>query len=137
MKDKIYNPQDNISNPHIKDFDQYKAMYEESINNPKSFFGNMAKDNLNWIEPFAEVHNDNFSNATWFDGGKLNISENCIDRHLESNADKTALIWEGDDPSDSKELSYQELHDEVCKFANVLKNVKVLKRATGFVFICQ
>ena len=64
MKDKIYNPQDNISNPHIKDFDQYKAMYEESINNPKSFFGNMANDNLNWIEPFAEVHNDNFSNAT-------------------------------------------------------------------------
>ena len=127
MEDKIYNPQQNISNPHIKDIDQYKAMYEESINDPKSFFGNMAKDNLNWIEPFTEVHNDNFSNATWFDGGKLNISENCIDRHLENNADKTALIWEGDNPDESTSVTYQELHDEVCKLSNALKELGVSK----------
>ena len=67
------------------------------------------------------------ANAKWFEEGKTNISLNCIDRHLESHANKTALIWEGDDPSDSKELTYQELHDEVCKFANVLKGLGVEK----------
>ena len=79
------------------------------------------------VEDFISVHNGEFADTKWFEGGKINISVNCIDRHLENNANKTALIWEGDDPNDSKELSFQELHDEVCKFANVLKSLDVKK----------
>jgi acetyl-CoA synthetase len=79
------------------------------------------------MEDFISVHNGEFADTKWFEGGKINISVNCIDRHLKNNANKTALIWEGDDPNDSKELSFQELHDEVCKFANVLKSLDVKK----------
>ena len=127
MKDKIYNPQKNITNPYIKDLDEYKSMYEDSINNPKEFFSEMAKENLDWIKPFTQVTNGNFVDATWFEDGKLNISANCIDRHLEENADKTALIWEGDNPSETSSVSYQELHDEVCKLSNALKELGITK----------
>tara|TARA_B100001063_G_scaffold114834_1_gene107290 strand:+ start:865 stop:2787 length:1923 start_codon:yes stop_codon:yes gene_type:complete len=127
MKDKIYNPQKNITNPYIKDLDEYKSMYEDSINNPKEFFSEMAKENLDWIKPFTQVTNGNFEDATWFEDGKLNISVNCIDRHLEENADKTALIWEGDNPSETSSVSYQELHDEVCKLSNALKELGITK----------
>ena len=127
MKDKIYNPQKNITNPYIKDLDEYKSMYEDSINNPKEFFSEMAKENLDWIKPFTQVTNGNFVDATWFEDGKLNISVNCIDRHLEENANKTALIWEGDNPSETSSVSYQELHDEVCKLSNALKELGITK----------
>jgi acetyl-CoA synthetase len=127
MKDKIYNPQKNITNPYIKDLDEYKSMYEDSINNPKEFFNEMAKENLDWIKPFTQVTNGNFEDATWFEDGKLNISVNCIDRHLEENANKTALIWEGDNPSETSSVSYQELHDEVCKLSNALKELGITK----------
>ena len=127
MKDKIYNPQKNITNPYIKDLDEYKSMYEDSINNPKEFFSEMAKENLDWIKPFTQVTNGNFEDATWFEDGKLNISANCIDRHLEENANKTALIWEGDNPSETSSVSYQELHDEVCKLSNALKELGITK----------
>ena len=127
MKDKIYNPQKNITNPYIKDLDEYKSMYEDSINNPKEFFSEMAKENLDWIKPFTQVTNGNFVDATWFEDGKLNISANCIDRHLEKNANKTALIWEGDNPSETTSVSYQELHDEVCRLSNALKELGITK----------
>ena len=127
MKDKIYNPQENITNSYIKDFDEYKSMYADSINDPKKFFGEMAIENLDWIEPFTQVTNGNFADAKWFEDGKLNISANCIDRHLEKNANKTALIWEGDDPSETTSISYQELHDEVCKLSNALKELGITK----------
>ena len=126
MSQKIYNPKYS-SNPYIKDFDEYKELYKQSVENPSQFFKDLANENISWIEDFKTTFNDRFSNAKWFEEGKTNISLNCIDRHLESHADKTALIWEGDDPSDSKELTYQELHDEVCKFANVLKGLGVEK----------
>ena len=127
MEDKIYKPQDNITNPYIKDFDEYKSMYEESILNPEKFFGDMANKDLLWMEPFTEVHNGDFANTRWFDGGKLNLSVNCIDRHLQKNAHKTALIWEGDNPNESTSITYQELHDEVCKLANALKKLGISK----------
>ena len=127
MKDKIYNPQENITNSYIKDFDEYKSMYADSINDPKNFFGEMAIENLDWIKPFTQVTNGNFADAKWFEDGKLNISANCIDRHLEKNANKTALIWEGDDPSETTSISYQELHDEVCKLSNALKELGITK----------
>ena len=126
MSQKLYSPK-HSSNPYIKDFDEYEELYKQSVENPSQFFKDLANENISWIEDFKTTFNDRFSNAKWFEEGKTNISLNCIDRHLESHADKTALIWEGDDPSDSKELTYQELHDEVCKFANVLKGLGVEK----------
>ena len=125
MSQEVFSPKS--SNPHIKDIEEYQKLYKESIDNPKEFFKKLANENISWLKDFDEVHNDDFPNTKWFSGGQTNISFNCIDRHLESHADKTALIWEGDDPSDSKSLTYKELHDEVCKFANVLKNLGVKK----------
>ena len=135
MAKDIYNPQSNSSNPYIKDMDEYKDLYNQSITNPSKFFGDLARNDLEWIEDFDRVHNDEFSNAKWFEGGKTNVSLNCIDRHLDKHADKTALILEGDDPSDSRELTYQELHDEVCKFSNTLKNLGVVKGARVCIYM--
>ena len=126
MSDPIFNPVEG-NNPFIKNLDEYKNLYEQSVNDPSKFFGHIAKQDLYWMEDFKNVHNGEFANTRWFDGGKTNISVNCIDRHLENNADKTAIIWEGDDPENSKRLTYQELHDEVCKFANILKELGIKK----------
>src|SRR6056300_294002 len=126
MSSNLYHPVEG-SNIHIKNIDEYNKLYQQSINNPSKFFANLAQEDLSWMEDFISVHNGEFADTKWFEGGKINISVNCIDRHLENNANKTALIWEGDDPNDSKELSFQELHDEVCKFANVLKSLGVKK----------
>ena len=125
MSQNLYPPK--TTNPYIEDIEQYHRLYKESLENPKEFFNKLANENIYWLKDFDEVHNESFSNTKWFEGGKTNVSFNCIDRHLKNNATKTALIWEGDDPSDSKKLSYQELHDEVCKFANVLKKLGVEK----------
>ena len=126
MSNGIYQPKDG-NNPFIENIDEYKNLYEQSINNPSKFFSNLAKEDLSWIKDFTSVHNEEFANTKWFEGGKINISVNCIDRHLKDNPDKIAVIWEGDNPNDSKELTFQELHDEVCKFANVLKDLGVKK----------
>lgn len=126
MSDPIFNPVEG-NNPFIKNLDEYKNLYEQSVNDPSKFFGHIAKQDLYWMEDFKNVHNGEFANTRWFDGGKTNISVNCIDRHLENNADKTAIIWEGDDPENNKKLTYQELHDEVCKFANILKELGIKK----------
>ena len=124
-ENNIYKP---IStNPHIKDIDEYHELYKESIDNSEAFFQKLAKENISWISDFNEVQNDEFANTKWFIGGKTNVSLNCIDRHLDENSNKTALIWEGDDPNESKEFTYKELHLEVCKFANVLKELDVKK----------
>ena len=125
MSNELYSPKS--INPYIKDINEFKKLYNESIENPKEFFEALAKENISWLKDFEEVHNDGFSSTRWFSGGQTNVSFNCIDRHLNDNADKVALIWEGDDGSESKKLTYQELHDEVCKFANVLKNLGVEK----------
>ena len=127
MVDKIYKPQTESTNIHIKNIQEYEDLYNQSIKNPSEFFGKLAKNDLHWIKDFETTHNNKFSDAKWFESGKINVSQNCIDRHLEDHANKTALIWEGDDPNDSNELSFQELHDEVCKFANVLKDLGVKK----------
>ena len=102
-------------------------MYQHSIKDPQTFFGQQAEENLAWIEPFTSIHNNKFSDSKWFEGGKINIAYNCIDRHLKLDADKIALIWEGDDPEQSKEITYAELHLNVCKFSNILKNLGVIK----------
>jgi acetyl-CoA synthetase len=125
VSQNLYPPK--TTNPYIEDIEQYHMLYKESLENPKEFFNKLANENISWLKDFDEVHNESFANTKWFEGGKTNVSFNCIDRHLKNNATKTALVWEGDDPSDSKKLSYQELHDEVCKFANVLKKLGVEK----------
>ena len=127
MSNKIYLPPKTLTNPYLKDMDEYSQMYKESIENPESFFGHQAKENLDWIEPFRSTHNNNFSESKWFEGGKINIAYNCIDRHLKEHADKTALIWEGDNSDESIDISYSELHKKVCKFANVLKSLGAIK----------
>ena len=124
-ENNIYKP---IStNPHIKYIDEYHELYKESIDNSEAFFQKLAKENISWISDFNEVQNDKFANTKWFIGGKTNVSLNCIDRHLDENSNKTALIWEGDDPNESKQFTYKELHLQVCKFANVLKELGVKK----------
>ena len=125
MSEKIINP---ISkNPHIKDINEYLELYEKSIKDPESFFNNLAMDNLSWIKEFDSPHNNKFADAKWFEGGKINVSHNCIDRHLDKNSEKVALIWQGDNPSESKEFTFQQLHTEVCIFSNVLKSLNVKK----------
>ena len=127
MAEKKYLPPKNLVNPFIKDLEEYYGMYQESIEDPQAFFRNQALDNLDWIEPFKSVHNGKFVDSKWFEDGKINIAHNCIDRHLEVHAKKTALIWEGDDPNESQEISYQELHENVSKFGNILKNLGASK----------
>ena len=135
MSDKIYQPPKTLKNPHIENLDEYAAMYKESIENPETFFGNAALQNLSWSQPFTSVHNNEFAEAKWFEGGKLNIAFNCIDRHLERYADKTALIWEGDEPDQSQEISYFELHQNVCKFSNALKDLGAEKGSRVCVYM--
>lgn len=112
----------NFQDAHI-DPVLYKTLYQRSIDDPEGFWGDMAKEFLNWYQPWSKVVTADFStgDAQWFAGGKLNVSYNCIDRHLPERADQTAIIWEGDNPADSKHISYGQLKDEVCKLANALK----------------
>ncbi len=99
-------------------------MRDEAARDPQGFFGEAAK-RLSWIKPYTEVSDCAFDAADlhirWFADGVLNVAANCIDRHLATRANQTALLWEGDEPSDSRAISYRELHREVCRFANVLK----------------
>ena len=127
MSGKKYLPPKTLFNPFIKNLDTYNEMYQHSIKDPQTFFGEQAEKNLAWIEPFTSIHNNKFSDSKWFEGGKINIAYNCIDRHLKLDAEKIALIWEGDDPEQSKEITYAELHLNVCKFSNILKNLGVIK----------
>ena len=110
--------------------DQYFERYKASIENPDAFWSDAAKK-LDWIKPFSQVKNTNFDKdnykVEWFADGQINVSENCLDRHLKEHPHKPAIIWEGDHPSRHKIISFEELHDEVCRFANVLKKHGVVK----------
>ncbi|GAB5415626.1 MAG: acetate--CoA ligase [Congregibacter sp.] len=113
---------DNFSDAHISAAD-YQSMYERSLRDRDGFFGEMAETFLSWDKPWDEVWSFDFvkGEASWFTGGKLNVSVNCIDRHLPERADQVALIWEGDDPGQSKSITYAELKREVCRLANALR----------------
>jgi len=122
-KDKIYNPpQSIIDNSNVNE-SEFQAMYKQSIESPDDFWASQAQSYLDWDTKWTEVKKTNINKGEvyWFSGGKLNASVNCIDRHLPANKNKIAFIWEGDNPEESKNITYQELHDEVCKFSNVLK----------------
>ena len=113
---------------HI-DADLYKTMYQHSIDKPEEFWGEKAEEFLTWEKKWSKVSDCDFSSAKikWFVDGKLNVTANCIDRHLNERGDQTAIIWEGDEPSDDKQLTYQELYEEVCRFSNALKSRGVKK----------
>ena len=110
---------------------KYKAMYEASIKDPAKFWGEHGK-RVDWIKPYSagavrDVDYTGDVRIRWFDDGVLNVSANCVDRHLAKRADQTAIIWEGDDPAKSKNITYRELHAEVCRMANALKELGVKK----------
>lgn len=109
---------------------QYNDEYRRSIQDPEGFWGEKGKI-VDWIKPYTRVKNTSFDpghiNIQWFEDGTLNLSANCLDRHLATRGDQTAIIWEGDDPSASKNVTYRELHHDVCQFANVLKKQGIRK----------
>ena len=115
-------PADFATAAHINDA-QYQAMYQASVDHPDAFWAEQAENFLDWREPWTQVCEFDFTtgDAHWFKDGKLNLTHNCIDRHLAERGDQTAIIWEGDNPDDSSTVTYQQLHDEVCKLANALK----------------
>jgi len=121
-------PESFAKDAHIN-AETYQEMYRRSIEDSDKFWAEEAEKFIDWEQPWSDVSSYDFSTgeASWFTGGKLNVTVNCIDRHLATKADKTALIWEGDDPSQSEHISYQQLHDEVAKFANGLKKLGVKK----------
>ncbi|MEM7001285.1 MAG: acetate--CoA ligase [Pseudomonadota bacterium] len=103
--------------------DQYQKMYQQSIEQPESFWAEQAELFLDWLKPWHTVNTANFEagEITWFDGAELNLTLNCIDRHLPERADQTAIIWEGDDPADATHITYQQLSDAVCRLANGMR----------------
>ncbi|MCB1701180.1 MAG: acetate--CoA ligase [Pseudomonadales bacterium] len=112
----------NFKDAHIN-AEQYQSMYQRSIKDRDNFWSEMAKEFLSWDKPWDRVLSYDFTRgeAEWFAGGTLNVSYNCIDRHLPQRANQTAFIWEGDNPADSKHITYAELKEQVCRLANALK----------------
>ena len=109
---------------------KYREMYEASVSDPEGFWGEQGK-RLDWIKPYTKVKNTTFEypdvSIKWYEDGTLNVSANCIDRHLATRGDQTAIIWEGDEPTDDKHITYNELHGHVCRLANAMKTNGVKK----------
>ncbi|RUQ32921.1 MAG: acetate--CoA ligase [Candidatus Competibacteraceae bacterium] len=108
---------------------KYQEMYQQSVDDPDGFWAEQAKQFVTWFKPWDKVLDWDFSRGhiRWFDGATLNVSYNCLDRHLEQRGDQVAIIWEGDSPNEDKKITYRELYQDVCKFANVLKGLGVKK----------
>ncbi|WP_430461947.1 acetate--CoA ligase [Thalassolituus sp. LLYu03] len=111
--------------------EKYLQMYQQSVINPEGFWREQAEQRIDWMRPFTKVRNVSFDDhnvsINWFEDGTLNTSVNCLDRHLESRADQVAIIWEGDNPAESRNITYKELHEEVSRFANALRGQGVRK----------
>ncbi len=109
--------------------EDYRRLYRQSIDHPEQFWSEQARQFLDWFRPWRSVHHGDFARgqASWFRGGQLNAAYNCLDRHLASRGEQTAIIWEGDEPGQSRHLSYRELHEQVCRLANALKLLGVRK----------
>ena len=133
MSEELYYPTESVSSKaHIGSMEQYREMYERSVNSPDEFWAEQA-ENFCWFKRWDQVRSYNYDvtqgdiKIEWFKGGQCNITSNCLDRHLETRGDQTAILWEGNEPGENKSLTYKELHREVCKFANVLKSHGVKK----------
>ena len=120
--DKIYPIPPAVAANALITQENYETLYAQSINDPESFWAKQAEAYIDWYKKWDTVVEWNFHTAhiRWFDGAQLNVSYNCLDRHLASRGTQTAIIWEGDDPNDSKTLTYNQLHEAVCRFANAL-----------------
>ena len=116
-----------FKNPHLKSFDEYLLMYEDSVKNPSKFFLDQAKKEIEWFQEPKKGYCGELTAPTWFKDGKLNITYNCLDRHVKETPNKTAIIWQGDDKNQNKKITYQELLTEVSKLANGLKVLGVKK----------
>ena len=123
-QDRLFAPSDDAVANALIDDRGYQDMYAASVADPDAFWAEHGK-RIDWIKPYSKVSDVSYDAAdlhiSWYADGTLNAAANCLDRHLETRGDQTAIIWEGDDPADSRHISYAELHAEVCKFANVLK----------------
>ena len=121
---------DEVKRTALIDNEKYLQEYERSINDPENFWAEHGQ-RIDWIKPYTRIKDVSYSekdlHIKWFYDGTLNVSSNCLDRHLEKRGDQTAIIWEGDDPKEDKRISFKELHSEVCKFANALKELGVKK----------
>ncbi|MEX1225102.1 MAG: acetyl-coenzyme A synthetase N-terminal domain-containing protein, partial [Pirellulales bacterium] len=117
-------PAEFSQNAHIDSIEAYQQMWDRAAADPAAFWGELARQELHWFQPFEQVLEWNVPFAKWFVGGKTNVSYNCLDVHLKTRDDKPAIIWEGE-PGDTRTLTYAELHAEVCKFANVLKELGI------------
>jgi acetyl-CoA synthetase len=124
MSDKTYPVTAEWASRAWIDDAKYKALYERSVSDPQGFWAENSR-RLDWIKPPTKIKNTNFGpgevSIKWFEDGTLNLSVNCIDRHLATRGDQVAIIWEGDDPTEDEAITYRQLHERVCKFANVLK----------------
>lgn len=124
----LYPVRPEVAATTLTDEATYKAMYQQSVVNPDGFWREQAQ-RLDWIKPFSVVKQTSFDDhrvdIKWFADGTLNVAYNCLDRHLAERGDTIAIIWEGDDPSEHREITYRELHEEVCKFANALRGQDV------------
>ena len=126
-ENRVFKPRSEFSKQaHIKSFAQYKKLYQTSIRTPEKFWARIAGE-LDWFKKWNKVLEWKLPFSKWFVGGKINVSYNCLDRHLGTwRKNKAAIVWEGE-PGDTRTLTYQELHREVCKFADVLKKLGVQK----------
>ncbi|TLX54954.1 acetate--CoA ligase [Stutzerimonas nosocomialis] len=111
------------------DNDAYRRLYRQSVEEPEQFWSEQARTFLHWFKPWDRLHRSDMQSghAAWFEGGQLNVAYNCIDRHLPERAEQTAILWEGDDPCESAQITYRKLHHHVCRLANVMKSRGVSK----------
>ncbi len=128
-EEKTYPVPAEIAKAAYIDVAKYQEMYKRSIDDPEGFWAEQADEFLHWSKKWDKVMDYDYHKAEikWFEGGKLNVSYNCLDRHLDTRGDQIAIIWEGDDPTVDRSITYRELHEEVCKFANGLKSLGVKK----------
>ncbi len=126
---KIYDVKPEIAASAHINAESYRILYKQSVEQPEVFWAEQAQQFLTWNKPWHTVMNYDYPTGfiRWFEGATLNVSVNCIDRHLENRAEQVAIIWEGDNPAHDKKITYRQLHEEVCKFANVLKAQGVKK----------
>src|SRR5215471_457398 len=123
---RLFAPPANFSaHAHVKNTAEYEALYRRSMDDPEGFWAEVARQ-LDWARPFTRVLDWKPPYARWFEDGQLNVSYNCLDRHLAKRGDQLALRWEGE-PGETRDLTYRELHAEVCRFANALKSLGVKK----------